>query len=277
MTIDISQLPMPQVSSSGVQLLDLLSAAEPDFKKLEQIVSQDPTLASSVIKYANSPLFHRQSKISNVQAALGLLGLKNIRSAVVMAIMRSVNEKQKNPIDDVIWEHSQRISLLCRHIARVCAPALADDMQFIGLIHDIGMLVLNHFDAEHYKKLIAQAKSATQTDKDKNLDVLEFQFFGLTHDVVSVRVCDSFRIMEQVSLVIGVYHNRDGVDALDTEIDRMAGMLSLAHYLELQITDEERCFASSNPFDFDKVIGLLRLDESLISKIVADCQALALE
>ncbi|NOX42346.1 MAG: HDOD domain-containing protein [Gammaproteobacteria bacterium] len=291
MGIDILQLPLPQVSPSGVQLLEALSTDDIDFKDLEVIISKDPTLASSIIKYANSPLYHRHSKISNVQTALGLLGIKNIRSAVVMAIMRSDKTKQNNT-DELIWKHCESISMLCRHIAKVCAPKLADDMQFIGLIHDIGMLVLNHYDAKKYEGLIKEAQLSTLSEKQgdmrgKKLDLLEEQAFGISHDVVTVRVCDHFRFVEQVGFVIDSYHagidfdinpetdpeiGFESKEHVKTDVDRMIYILSLAHHLESQIVGSEYLFTSTIPFDYDRCFKLLCLDESLVSQITKQCQ-----
>lgn len=300
MGIEISQLPLPQVSPSGVQLLDILSTQDPDFKKLEAIINKDPTLASSIIKYANSPLYHRHSKISNLRAALNLLGLKNIRSAVVMAIMRS-QTKNQNKIDELIWEHSQVISTLCQLTAKVCAPKLADDMQLIGLIHDIGMLVLNQYDGKKYQKLVYAAQQSDRqaqisekadvgekanisekantnekTLSSQNLDSLEAQAFGFSHDAVTIRICEHFRFAEHIGLVINGYHGLSdstsapfaSSDKLNSDVEKMRCILSLAHHFESQIEGPAHCFPSTNPIEFDNAIALLHIDEALVSKII---------
>ncbi len=293
MGIELSQLPLPQVSPSGVKLLDILSTQDPDFKKLEAIINKDPTLASSIIKYANSPLYHRHSKISNLRTALNLLGLKNIRSAVVMAIMRS-QTKNQNKIDELIWQHSQAISILCRLTAKVCAPKLADDMQLIGLIHDIGMLVLNQYDGKKYQKLVyAAQQSVGQTNSEKaridekasideksinslNLDSLEEQAFGFSHDAVSIRICEHFRFVEKVGLVINGYHGLSDFtgallassDELNSDVEKMQCILSLAHHFESKIEGSVHYFPSTNPIEFDNAIALLHLDEALVVQII---------
>jgi len=283
MEIELSQLPLPKVSPSCVQLLNILSTADPDIKKLNAIINKDPLLASTIIKYANSPLYRRSSKISNLQAALNLLGLKNIRSAVVMTIMRSDNKKQ-NKIDESVWAHSEVISQLCRLIAKQCMPQLADDMQLIGLIHDIGMLVLNQYDGEKYQKLFDLSQpSAEQQLTDQRLDVLEVQSFGFSHDTVAVRLCEEFRFVEQVGLVIGDYHRHfDKIQSAQVEVsakyrnescsdvEKMISILSLAHHLELFIESgvagDGR--SSVNTLDYDYSLSVLQLDESKISRII---------
>jgi len=296
MGIELSQLPLPKVSPSCVQLLNILSTAEPDIKKLDAIINKDPLLASTIIKYANSPLYRRSSKISNLQTALNLLGLKNIRSAVVMTIMRSDNKKQ-NKIDESVWAHSEVISQLCRLIAKECMPPLADDMQLIGLIHDIGMLVLNQYDGEKYQKLFdLSQQSAEQQLTDQRLDVLEVQSFGFSHDTVAVRLCKEFRFVEQVGLVIGGYHCHfdkvqsaqvdvsakhssakfsdepysDVENDVEADVENMISILSLAHHLESFIesgtTSDGR--SSVNTLDYDYSLSVLQLDESKISRII---------
>lgn len=282
MGIDISQLELPKVSPAGVKLLQMLSGDDAelkvDLKQVARTIEADPTLASSIIKYANSPVYHRKSNVNNLQTALGTLGLKNIRSAVVSAIMRSQQQKN-NRADELIWNHSQNISYLCRHIAKRAAPALADDLQFVGLIHDIGMLMLNHHDPHKYQSILQLARQDT-------LDVLESREFGITHDVVSVRICQHFRFVEQVGMVIGGYHAAqidDKMNTVNTDVDRMVCILSLAHHIEEQIEKQsekqtengldQAGFTETMPFSPGQAMRVLHLNESILDDIQqAYCQ-----
>ena len=273
MSIDISRLELPKVSPSGVRLLEMLASDDCEFKQLAEVVEKDPALAGYIIKYANSPLFHRQSKIINLTAALSMLGFKSIRSAVVSAIMRSQKD-QRNTVDDKIWEHSQLISTLCRLIAKQVAPALVDDLQFIGLVHDIGMLMLNHYDPAKYQAMVSQ--SQVQAQAPDMLDLLEMQAFGVTHDVVSVRVCDQFRFVEQVGQVIGSYHACEidaDVELLESDIERIACILSLAHHIEHRL--EKTIFNQSIPYEAEHAMKLLNIDSDMIQLIMDEALSLS--
>ena len=183
--------------------------------------------------------------------------------------MRSQKD-QRNPVDDKIWDHSQLISTLCRLIAKQVSPALVDDLQFIGLVHDIGMLMLNHHDSGKYQAMVAQSQVSD------NLDLLEMQTFGITHDVVSVRVCDQFRFVEQVGQVISSYHASEidvNVKSLESDIERIACILSLAHHLEHQLG--KTVFNQTIPYDADHAMRLLKIDSDMIQLIMDEVLSLS--
>jgi len=223
MEISINQLEMPKASAYAAVALDIINSDSPDFKQLEKAIMHDPFLASTLIRYANSPLNRRAQDVMNVPNAIQLLGLKSVRSAVVTATIRSLLPAESDT-GLAILNHMLNISVLCKLIARQCCPAVSDDLEFLGLVHDVGMLVLAANYQCSYDKLLALSVS-----ENKQLDILEQEEFSVTHDAVTGRAAEEFRLPHSHIELLKSFHCRAPLQALSDEKDRDAAILSLAH------------------------------------------------
>lgn len=225
MAIDINQLELPKASPSAARALGIITAPEPDTRALEQAIMQDPILASTLLRYANSPLYRRPQEIANVPTALRLLGLKSVHSAIVNATMRALLPCD-NALARRILEHMTTTSMLCRIIARHCCRAAADDLEFLGLIHDVGMLVLAVNFSGPYECIVA-----TALNEALEIDRLELDEFGLTHDPVGARVARDFRLPARHAELLAGFHSREPLAAVTDERTRDTAILALAHRL----------------------------------------------
>ena len=228
MAIDIAKLKIPAVSPDGLKALELISRPDPDIKQLERIILLDPILASTLIKYANSPLYRRTNKITNVPGAIRVLGLRNIRSAVVMATMRALARPEAEA-NRAIWGHSIDISMLCKLIARETAPDIADDMEFIGLIHDLGLLVLANSFPARYNDLLRQARL-----EGTAIDELELAEFGQQHDMIVRHVLEKFRIPDEYITMLSGFHTHPPLGPELGGTNLQLAILELAHHLWLR-------------------------------------------
>lgn len=231
MTIDISQLALPHVSPEGFRALSIISGEEPDIAELQAVILKDPVLAGMLVRHANSPLFRRNRTVTNVPGAIRVLGLKSIRNAIIMATLNSqpITNKSGQPI----WEHSMAVSLAARIIAERIEPQACDDMEFLGLIHDTGMLVFASNFPEQYSSLLEQAVSEHHA-----VDKLEPEVFGLQHSIVMARFLEQFRLPTHLIDLLVNFHSHTSIDHIDTTDRRHLLMLDLSHYL-LALIDQE--------------------------------------
>jgi len=232
MNIDPTELSLPSVSPQGIQALDIVNSNDPDIKRLQQVILHDPMLANMLLRHANSPLYHRNQTISNVPAAIRVLGLKSIRSAIVMATMQVV--AKPDPVNQPIWDHCLAISLMSRLLAESIDHNIGDDVEFIALIHDMGMLVLASNFPEQYKEIMDTAKK-----NDTAIDVLEEEAFGIQHGAVMQHLLKQFRLPNDFIRLLTDFHSHKPVPAIETDAQRFSDILSLAHLMVQEQQTEE--------------------------------------
>ena len=202
--INLEQLNFPKASPQAAKVLSYLSnegsSEDLDMGKVDSIIMQDPVLAGTLLRYANSPLYRRGSEISNVPAATRMIGIKNVRSAVVMTTLRATCPAE-SALTKTILQHSLGIAALCKLIAKKSCPAAADDLELLGLIHDIGMVVLACNVEDAYQSLLARSQA-----ENIAVDKLEKIEFGFTHDQIAARALHEFRLPERHETVLTHFH-----------------------------------------------------------------------
>jgi len=268
MAIKVSELTLPMVSPEGMKALGIISSAEPDTKELEKTILHDPVLAGTLIKYANSPLYRRPSKITNVPAAMRTLGHKNIRSAIVMATMQSAIEGD-NPVNRTIWDHCMELAILCKLIAQKTYAELTDEMEFLGLIHEMGMLVLATNHPDEYRGII----SASVKDR-LAVDYLEEAELDIRHDGVMKIVSEKFRLPDSYSQLLTTYHKHEEIDAIESDQQCMLCILDLAHHLWLETGASDSRFRETIVEPRTKLQHLLHLDDEAIQQIIVELASL---
>jgi HD-like signal output (HDOD) protein len=264
--LKLEQLSFPKVSPQAAKLLGYLSNENPDMGEVDNIIMQDPVLAGTLLRYANSPLYRRGGEVSNVPTATRLIGIKNVRSAVVMTTLRATCPAE-NELTQNILHHSLAIAALCKLIARKSCAGSADDLELLGLIHDIGMVVLATNVGDEYRALLHRAQSEQLT-----LDELEKAEFGFNHDQIAARVLHEFRLPKRHETVLTHFHQPSDKTETDEALVKERAVLVLAHRLLKKMQGDgffdETLFEST-----EALTDTLKLDEAALETIVE--QALA--
>ena len=257
--IKLDQLVFPRASLQVTKLLMYLSSDDPDLDEIDKTIMQDPVLAGTLLRYANSPLYRRGGEVSNVPTATRLIGLKNVRSAVVMSTLRATCPVD-NALSRTILEHCLSVATLCKLIARQACPGVQDDLELMGLIHDIGMVVLSTNVEVEYKALIAQSQA-----EQLALDVLEQASFGFNHDQIAARALHEFRLPKRHETVLLNFHQQKS-DELDEAMAKERAVLVLAHRL-LDEQGENPHFMESLFESTDSLCELLDIDNDTLATL----------
>ncbi len=264
--IKLDQLNFPRASPQAAKVLAYLSNEDPDMNEVNNIMMQDPVLAGTLLRYANSPLYRRGGEISNVPAATRMIGIKNVRSAVVMTTLRATCPAESE-LTKTILQHSLGIATLCKLIAKKSCPAAADDLELLGLIHDIGMVVLACNVEDEYRALLVRARADNIA-----VDVLEKMEFGFTHDEIATRALHEFRLPKRHESVLIHFHQPPDENETESELKKERAVLVLAHRLLFDMSSEDTCvetlFESTN-----ELMHTLSLDEVALDVVLEQAQA----
>ncbi len=79
-----------------LNLFKLIESEDPDFDKLTSAVQSDVAISYSLLSYLNSPAFGLRQKVQSIKHALVLLGWKNVKSWLRVAILADMNPKGKS-------------------------------------------------------------------------------------------------------------------------------------------------------------------------------------
>ncbi len=174
---------MPEVAAKVVSASE--GRLDMSFKDLESIIKVDPGLTVKILKIANSALYARQREIKSLQAAITLLGFKNIKNLVLLvSASRMFPRLRSSPFHATYWKHSILSAFLAKALAVRCGRAdAAEELFLCGLLHDIGQAVLFNGSPEEYEKVLDTEKLGAMLLED-----IELQVLGVDHRIIGGEV-----------------------------------------------------------------------------------------
>ena len=182
------------------KIIDLCDSPDSSAKQIAAQIEKDPSVAGQVIKLANSGGF-AGGNVSVIQDAVALLGLNNLKGVMMKIGAFSVLEERYG-VNKEVYHHSIQVGHYCRPLARKMKLNSSADLAYlVGLLHDIGKMVLfHHFSGRPEFK-------AAMESRDRLSQVnLEEIAFGINHAVVGSLLARKWKFPEDLSLAIAYHH-----------------------------------------------------------------------
>lgn len=135
-----------------------------------ELVLAEPLIAARLVAIANSVAYTRfGGKVSNVRAAVSVLGFKTLRSLVAAIIVRQISGSISDPAlrtkADLLWQHCASVAALAKVIARELTEVDPETALFAGIVHEIsGFYLLSR--AEEYPALVGGAADESSQEDD---------------------------------------------------------------------------------------------------------------
>ncbi|MEO6976341.1 MAG: HDOD domain-containing protein [Gallionella sp.] len=217
-TIDLKQAvgrldSLPAMPIIARKLLALKLDNDQDERQMLLLIAQDPLISARIIGLANSPLFGASRKISTVQDASLLLGLKKVQSvATGLALMSQMNKSVGRLNIPALWEHNMGIAFAMLAIGHAMPAKMRinDDLTFLaGMLHDVGYSVLAHLDAERSDEL--QTRMITEPNR-LALDI-ELEIVGLAHDELGAELARHWGLPKEIVTAIRFHHEVSKIDS----------------------------------------------------------------
>jgi len=143
-------------------------------------LSRDQALTAKTLRLANSSFYGMQSKVTSIQQAIAILGFNGVRSLVTTAaIIGGFSSSAHSTFNfSGFWRHSVATAVCAKNLSKLVG--MNQDYAFmIGLLHDIGRLVLVTGSPEHYAMVITR-----QQDNDCYAIDAERDTLGIDHAMV---------------------------------------------------------------------------------------------
>jgi putative nucleotidyltransferase with HDIG domain len=171
----IGELPTsPAVVSTVIGLTADLNT---EIDKLSRALAADPALTAKVLRLSNSPFYGRSRSVGSLNEAILILGFYTIRSLVVASSTYSLfGRKTESDVARILWDHSLATAMAARIVAARIRHRYVEEAFIVGLLHDIGKLILHQKMHEPYREVIKRVRLERQ-----NFSPIELEQLGFTH------------------------------------------------------------------------------------------------
>lgn len=218
---------MPSLPIIVAQIQKLMASPNTDMKQIAMVIAKDQAIASRVIRLVNSAYYGLRERIASIQHAIVALGLNTVRNLVVgTAVVKTFQDSPWSFTFDRnrFWLHSIGSAMGCRQLALELGLPEPDDYFLAGLVHDIGILVIDQFLHDEFETVL-QATSKNGTD----FLVAEKNWLECSHEEVGAFLIRKWKLPEELAQVIQYHHRPVG---LPRETESSKPRIAVVHLIE---------------------------------------------
>jgi len=214
---------LPSLPAVAMRVLELAAQAQVDIAEIAAVISKDPALSGKILRTVNSSFYGRSQSVTTLTHALVILGLSAVKTLVLgfslVSNLRGAPTRGFN--HQAYWRRSVHAATAARIIA---ARAKLDQQQeecfVIGLLMDIGMLVLDQVAGERY----GDVYGGVSTHND--LPGLEESALGMTHADAAAALAEEWKLPPALAVPMARHHAPD--DAGEEGLKALARVAMLA-------------------------------------------------
>lgn len=137
---------LPIFHPVALKLQKMLSDYDFTVDEVAQVANEDMSLASQMLKIANSPMYMGRSKVATIKEAVIRLGAQQVVNLVIAASQASAHSSSNPALDHYmkgLWLHSHSCAIGAKWLAISCGMrGGAEETYLAALLHDIGKLYL---------------------------------------------------------------------------------------------------------------------------------------
>jgi len=222
-----SLIGLPTLPTIALEIQNIMREDKLSVVQTVPLIEQDPSLALKILKVANSAYYGMNHKVNSLRQAVVIIGMRELAGIVLgFSVLKSMSKQGDSSAINwkKFWEHSVAVG----HIAELLDDELGthfDESPYsLGLLHDIGKLVLFRLEPEKYGIVYSMSIS-------ENISIIqaEAKVFGITHQQAGQWIAERWGLSEYVQAVTGSHHNLSAVE--DVELRLAGSLVQLANYI----------------------------------------------
>ncbi len=218
----------------ALKVLELTDRPEVDLHALKECLENDPALAGRVLRVVNSSLLGLSRKVSDLNQALALLGVRPLKILVLgFSLPADLFADIEGPMLRRYWQRTLTKAVAARQLCEEIWNVPGEEAFLAGLLQDIGMLILIRELGEPYARLLNSALTVSH-----DVGAFTARSLGFDHAELSARLLAKWKLPD--ALVDGIRSGRpaERIDSLPADRRALPQILHLAELLSGLLGDQ---------------------------------------
>lgn len=193
-------------------------------EQLEKVIRYDPALTANLLRVANSAYYRGKYEITSARAAIVRLGTNGLFEMAMGLSLRRVLP----PVlpgyalsASAFIRHAVAVGVLCERLGRETGKVERDAAFTLGLLHDIGKLVVSTYLDEQATRV-----EASLGDPGVSFEELEKSILDFDHGEVGLEIARQWRLSPGVGFAARWHHQPEG--APEGEARHIASVVHVA-------------------------------------------------
>ncbi len=213
---------LPQTLSEVIRVVRDEQAST---QQLADVIMRDPGLTAKILQIVNSPIYGAGREITTVSQAVMTMGFRAVSALALSTSIYHMTGDWDLTIDrTTFWRHSLEVAIGARMIAQEIGYPSPEEAFIVGLLHDIGILVLEKSFPEKFDRIWKQTSSG------EKLHELEDQTWGTNHARVGQFLLEQWNLPTVLCDAVG-HHHLDFVPTSDEPELRLTRIVVLSNLI----------------------------------------------
>ncbi len=196
---------LPTIPAAAQRAMALARDEAASMREIAEVISQDQALAATVLRVVNSAYYGLRQRVGTLPLALTVLGVREITNLVLGVSLLSVFPTSSDSelfSREALWRASAQCAYAAKRLAHsVGLGRLASEAFLGGLVHDIGLIILDEY---RHDEFIETLRSARQTGLDPI--AAEMDRLGTTHASIGAWLAETWAFPEPLVEAIACHH-----------------------------------------------------------------------
>lgn len=178
--------------------------------QIAEVIRRDPSLSARLLRMVNSVYFGLSTHINNIEEAVFFLGLRQIRElSMATPIIDEIEAMQQTTSPGLpwkeLWSHSIATAILTREILATTPLHIDDDTDYlVGLLHNVGKVVMAHAFPEQLRLLLAVPASDAADFARREREVI-----GWDHAHIGAQYLARHHLSDEITFAVDYHINPD--------------------------------------------------------------------
>lgn len=216
---------LPTLPQVVMTIMGLLEDPKSCVSDINNIMARDPALAAKILKLVNSAFYALPNRVNSISQAIVILGFNTVKSLAISAsILDMFGQGDEFFSYEDFWTHSVGVGTIASALARRYPEVDEDSAFVVGLMHDLGKLVLDQYAPTEFQEILHIAR-----ENKLSFHAAEIQVLGTSHDEIGYWLAQKWQLDPSIAQAIRFHHD---VDKPEEEKPRMlATLCSFANYV----------------------------------------------
>lgn len=187
-----------------MKLNEVIKDPKSSFSEIGAVISKDTSLSARLLKIVNSGFYSFPSKVETIVHAISIVGLQQLRdlafATTIIFTFKDISEELVSM--NSFWKHNIAVGIAARNIAIYRREVNVERFYLIGILHDIGRLIL----FENMPKLARDAIDQTNSSNDL-LFKKEREVIGFDHAAVGGVLLHEWKFPDSLEEVVTYHHD----------------------------------------------------------------------
>ncbi len=255
---------LPSMPTAVLSVIRESGSASSSAKSVAEHIAQDQALTARILRLANSAYYGLERKVTDIEDAVIVLGMRAVRS---LAMVASTYTWMSKPLKAYglgpkeLWAHSFGVGVCSEMLAKKTSKTEPETAFTAGLLHNMGKTVLNVW---LHDRTAALAKAAQRAEMP--FDEIERRMLGFDHAQVGAALAEKWNLPESITSAIRYHHLPDAAEEHRGVVDCVHLADCLTTGLGIGLGIDGKCYRVSE-HSFER----LSLQPATCDDVLAEC------